>query len=218
MKYFKNIKNILISLLLLVVFFYQFKDCSNKPNTTTDKVDTVYQQVKVEVPKYIPKWRTKIKTVKVPSDSLKPIDTVAVVTDYYSKYKTVDTLVLNYPDSSKKIFGYGIVTDITTRNAISERKVVWNYKIPTVIHTITHYQKPKAQLYVGATANINSLRLLSSVSGTLLYKTKRDRIYIASVGVANDGLGVQPFIGGGVVWKITLKNPIKPLPQNSATP
>lgn len=207
----KHIKNIALAIFAIVVTFFVVKDCSNEPETggVTHEIDTVYQEVKVEVPKYVPKWRTKIDTVevKIEGDNGQPIDTLSILKDYYAKYQVIDTLNLPYPDSVKKIFGYGIVKDIISKNAIVERSVVWNYQIPTVTHTITIHPKPKAQLYVGATANVNSIQILSSASGALLYKTKKDHIYIANIGVANNGLGAQPFIGGGIAWKVTLRKP-----------
>ena len=208
----KHIKNAVLILLLSVIAFFVVKDCSSDPQEgeVIHKIDTVYKEVKVEVPKYVPRWRTRVETVEVPvqvSGDPLPVDTTEILKDYFAKYMTVDTLNLPYPDSANATFGYGIVTDIITKNAIAQRSVVWNYKIPFVTHTITIYPKPKAQLYIGMTANVNSVQILSSVSGALLYKTKKERIYLANIGVADNGLGAQPFIGGGVFWKIQIKKP-----------
>lgn len=209
--FMKHIKNVALAIFVLAITFFVVKDCSNDPTPgeVTHEIDTVYHEVKVEVPKYVPKWRTKIDTVevKIEGENGEPIDTLSILKDYYAKYMVIDTLNLPYPDSIKKTFGYGIVKDIISKNAIVERSVVWNYQIPTVTHTITIHPRPKAQLYVGATANVNSVQILSSVSGALLYKTKKENIYIANIGVANNGLGAQPFIGGGMAWKITLRKP-----------
>ena len=208
----KHIKNAVLILLLSVIAFFVVKDCSSDPQEgeVIHKIDTVYKEVKVEVPKYVPRWRTRVETVEVPvqvSGDPIPVDTTEILKDYFAKYMTVDTLNLPYPDSANATFGYGIVTDIITKNAIAQRSVVWNYKIPYITKTITIYPKPKAQLYIGMTANVNSVQILSSVSGALLYKTKKERIYLANIGVADNGLGAQPFIGGGVFWKIQIKKP-----------
>lgn len=207
----KHIKNFVLVLFLIVIGFFVVKDCTNDPTPpeVTHEIDTVFQEVKVEVPKYVPKWRTRIDTVevKIEGESGGPVDTVSILKDYYAKYQVIDTLNLPYPNSVNKTFGYGVITDIISKNAIVERSVIWNYKIPVVTHTITIHPKPKAQLYVGMTANVNSVQILSSVSGALLYKTRKEHIYIANIGVANNGLGVQPFIGGGIAWKITLRKP-----------
>jgi hypothetical protein len=210
MKSMLTVKNLLVAILMAIVCIYLFRDCTNDPEPPLieHEIDTVFQEVKVEVPKYVPKWRTKIETVEI-HDSIpaEPIDTTAILADYYAKYKTVDTLKLPYPDSVNKVFGYGVVTDVISKNAIESRNIVWNYSIPTVTHTITIHPKPKAQVYIGAMANVNRVQILSSVSGALLYKTKKDRIYIANIGVANNGSGAQPFLGGGVLWKISFKKP-----------
>lgn len=210
MKLFSDLKSWLIIALLVIVAVYQFKGCDPQPPLIEHKIDTVFQDVKVEVPKYVPKWRTKVETVEIPvqvGGEPAKIDTAAILKDYYSKYKTVDTLKLPYPDSINKTFGYGVITDFITRNTIVERSIKWNYRIPTVYHTITIHPQPKAQVYIGAMANVNSTQVLSSVSGALLYKTKKERIYIANIGAANNGLGIQPFLGGGILWKIQLKKP-----------
>jgi hypothetical protein len=213
MKYIKNAKNLLILSLFVVIIFYLVRDCSSpdQGGGVTHEIDTVFKEVKVEVPKYVPKWRTRVETVEIPvqvGDGIpEPIDTAEVLKDYYAKYKIVDTLILNYPDSAKKTFGYGIVTDIVSKNAVIERSVVWNYKIPIVTHTITIHPKPRAQVYIGAMANVNSLQILSSVSGALLYKTKKDMIFMTNVGIADNGNGAQPFLGGGIFWKIQIKKP-----------
>ena len=209
----KNVKNLLIAILLIVLAFYVVRDCSNNPDEggkITHVIDTVFQEVKVEVEKYVPKWRTKVETIEVPyqlNNPEIPIDTAAILADYYAKYKTIDTVNLPYPDSVKKSFGYGVITDVISQNTIVQRSIIWNYVIPTVTHTITIHPKPRAQVYLGAMANVNSLHVLSSVSGAVLYKNKKDQIYIVNLGIADNGSGAQPFAGGGILWKIRMKKP-----------
>ena len=212
MQKFKNVKSILIAILLVVIAAYIIKDCSNAPENggVTHEIDTVFKEVKVAVPKYVPKWRTKVETVEIPyqvDGPAIPIDTAALIAEYHAKFKIVDTVNLPYPDSVKKNFGYGIITDIVSQNAIIERSIIWNYEIPIVTHTITIHPKPRAQVYLGAMANVNSLQVLSSVSGAILYKTKKDMIYITNIGIADNGSGAQPFLGGGVLWKVRIKKP-----------
>ena len=46
------------------------------------------------------------------------------------------------------------------------------------------------------------------MAGSILYKTKKDNIYAANIGIADNGLGgAQPFLGVGMNWKIRLKKP-----------
>lgn len=210
MSYLKDLKVILILVLLGVILLTQIKGCktNGKPGDTLIDIDTVFHEVKVEVPKYVPKWRTKIQEVEVQVEApTKPVDTTAILADYFAKYKTIDTLNLPYPDSVNKTFGYGIVTDIITKNEIIERSVSWNYKIPEVIKTIVIYPPPVNQVYVGVSSAFNQENFLDNVSGGLVLKTKKDKIYQASVGLGNRGGAVAPFIGAGIYWKIRLKKP-----------
>jgi len=207
MKYFQDLKIVLIVVLAAILFFTQFKSCDNTPTgpVIIREVDTVYQEVKIEVPKYVPKYITKIVEkrieVKVPAD----VDTAAILEDYYSKYKVIDTVSLPYSTTDTTSFGYGIITDIITQNKIAERGIVWNYSIPTIKETITIYPAPKNQLYFGANTAINTVQLVNNVSTGLILKNKKDRIYQLNLGLVNTGNGVTPFVGGGMYWKIKLK-------------
>jgi hypothetical protein len=205
-----NVKTILTAVLLLIVLGSLLKDCVSPTPTetgTTIKVDTVYQEVKTETKVYVPKWRTRVETVEVPYQVTTPIDTTEVLKDYFARYVTIDTVRLPYPDSVGKFFGTAIIQDTITKNTIVARSIKWNYKIPIITKTITIHPQPRAQVYVGAMANVNSVQILSAVSGALLYKTKSDKIYIANIGVANNGAGTQPFLGAGILWKISVKKP-----------
>lgn len=209
MNYIKDLKTLLIAVLIGLVVFSQFKGCKPDPGPDIEiKIDTVYRDVKVEVPKYVPKWRTQIQEVQVQVEGPKqPVDTTAILKDYFAKYQTIDTLNLPYPDSIKKSFGYGVVTDVISKNQIIERSISWNYQIPTITKTITIYPKPVNQVYVGVSSAFNKENFVDNVAGGLIWKTKRDRIYQASIGLANHGGAVAPFIGGGIYWKIKLKKP-----------
>ena len=211
MSYLKDLKVILILVLLGVILLTQIKGCktNGKPGDTLIDIDTVYKEVKVEVPKYVPKWRTKVEEVEVQVEveKLLSVDTTEILKDYFAKYKTVDTLNLPYPDSIKKTFGYGIVTDIVTKNQIIERSVSWNYKIPEITKTILIYPPPVNQVYVGVSSGFNKQNFIDNVAGGLILKTKNDMVYQASIGLANHGGAVAPFVGGGIYWKIRLKKP-----------
>jgi hypothetical protein len=211
MSFLKDLKVVLILILLLVILLTQIKGCktNGEAGDTLIDVDTVYKEVKVEVPKYVPKWRTKVEEieVQVEVEKLIPVDTTAILKDYFAKYKTVDTLNLPYSDSINKTFGYGVVTDIITKNEIIERSVSWNYKIPEITKTITIYPSPVNQVYAGVSSAFNQENFVDNVSGGLILKTKKDQIYQASIGLGNRGGTVAPFIGAGIYWKIRLKKP-----------
>lgn len=210
MNYIKDLRTLLIIVLIGIVIALQFKGCKPDPDTGGVKVeiDTVYKEVKVEVPKYVPKWRTKIEEVEVQIEVEKPakIDTTEILKDYFAKYKTIDTLRLNYPDSNGA-FGYGVVTDIISRNQIIERSINWDYKIPVITKTITIYPKSVNQVYIGVSSGFNKKNFVDNVAGGIILKTKKDNIYQASIGLGNRGGTIAPFIGAGIYWKIRLKKP-----------
>lgn len=215
MSLLKDIKNIAILLLVAFVIVSQFKGCTpnwpwgdNKSDTTI-VVDTAFVKVKEEVPVYVPKWRTKIKTETdtIEIEKLKDVDTAAILADYYSKYQYIDTLNLSYTDSlgKKHTFGTGVVTDTISKNTIVGRGILWNYEIPYITKTITIYPPARRQLYVGAGTAFNRTNFVDNVSGGLIYKNKQDKIYQFSLGLGNRGGTVSPFIGAGIYWKIKLK-------------
>lgn len=209
MKYVKDLKILLILVLLGVIIISQFKGCKpdHTEGGTTIDIDTVYKEVKIEVPKYVPKWRTKIEEVEVQVQGpSQPVDTTEILKDYFAKYKTIDTLILNYPDSNAR-FGFGVVTDVISRNQIIERSINWDYKIPMITKTIIIHPKPVNQVYVGVSSGFNKENFVDNVAGGLILKTKKDKIYQASIGLANHGGALAPFIGGGIYWKIRLKKP-----------
>lgn len=215
MSVIKDLKSLAIIVLIALVVVSQFKGCtpdwpwSGNKSDTTIVVDTTYVKIKEEVPVYVPKWRTKLKTEidTVEIEKLKYVDTTAILADYYSKYQYIDTLKLSYTDSlgKKRNFGTGVVTDIISENTITSRGVVWDYQIPYITKTITIYPPARRQLYVGAGTAFNKTNFVDNVSGGLIYKNKQDKIYQFSVGLGNHGGGVSPFIGGGIYWKIKLK-------------
>jgi hypothetical protein len=215
MNLFKDLRNIAVVVLLGLVIVSQFKGCTpdwpwndNPSDTVSVKVDTVYKEVKEEVPVYIPKWRTRVETETDTIEKLVNVDTAAILKDYYSKYKYTDTVKLTYTDTLgvKKKFGHGIITDVVSQNQIIQRGIVWDYKIPYITKTITLQAPPRRQLYIGAGVAFNKVNFVDNVSGGLIYKNKKDKIYQVSLGMSNQAGTAAPFLGGGIYWKIKLKN------------
>lgn len=203
MRYIKDLRDLLIVILVLIIVVYQLRSCNTEPPKPKVETKIEYRDVKVKVPVYVPKWKEKIKEVYVE----KKIDTAAVIADYYAKYKVIDTVYLQSPDSSKKYFGYGIITDVLNKNKIMERSLIWNYKIPHTFTTITIKETPRNQLYLGVSSGLNKSTFIDNISSGVILKNKRDNLYQLSLGLGNRGGTIGPFIQGGMYWKIRLKKP-----------
>jgi len=100
--------------------------------------------------------------------------------------------------------GYVAITDTVNQNSIKGRSVRSNYKIPTITNTITiqHYEKPKAQMYLGGGIDLSPTLAPIGAHGGVLLKTKKDQILGLQVGTGIDG-GLN--YGFNSYWKIKLK-------------
>jgi hypothetical protein len=225
MKSFKiDIKTLAIMALCV---FLLLRNCSSDSNTTGETIkvdgkkyevvkkviDTVVVEKTVKVPTYVPKYITKVETVTVEVPA--KIDTTAILQDYFAKYEVKDTLNLTYdfpetitdslgnkPDST---LGYGILTDIISQNKIQSRDVDWYFQIPTIYNTTIVKDPPKTQLFYGFNLGGNKQEILSSASGGLILKNKKDQLYQLNIGVQTTPTnGLSPYFGGGMYWKINL--------------
>jgi hypothetical protein len=164
-------------------------------------------------------WQIHDKTIikEVPFLKEIPVPHEVLVTKYQAD-TTYPLLKKQYDDLAKKYasrriyidsvkvgtHGYIQVTDTVSENKLGKRTTKDNFKIPIVKETmtITKYAEPTRQLYVGGGINMKNMSNFSGVEGGLLYKTKKDQIIGAKVGVNVDGsimYGIQSY------FKIKLK-------------
>jgi len=97
-------------------------------------------------------------------------------------------------------FGTAIIVDTVTANKLAGRLISYNLNIPTKTITITKPAPAVRQFYIGGGLYGNPLVPIKSANLGLLYKDRKDRIFIASIGF--DG---QPIYGFQTYWKINLK-------------
>jgi len=210
---FKNLKVIVITLLIGVIVV--MRSCQPEPTDLKQYIkiggkkyellskthDTVYEKVYDTTIVYKPKWKTKTETdtIKIPVD----VDTLAILKDYYTKYKYKDTVLVS-------TYGTGIIKDEVTQNEIVSRKIEWDLDIPLVKETITVKELPKTQLYIGAGLGLDKINFINNVNAGFLLKTKKDKIYGLNLGLTspNDIVTNQtklvPYVGGSIYWKIRL--------------
>lgn len=187
-----NIKPIYyIGLIILFIFFIlKVKNCSSKSKTDTIinvKYDTTWK-IKIEkTPVYTP---GPIKILPGDTHYL-PVDTLAILKDYYKKVYYNDTLFI---DS----FGYIVYHDLVTENKIAKRQKELNYKIPVLTKTIekeiNHYYNQSRQINAGFLMDPLKLRL----SGLISYEDKKDHIFHLGITASQQGSSII----GGMSWKI----------------
>lgn len=186
--YFKNIQSLLIVVLAVVLLLQ--RNCSG-PVEPTERIihDTIIEYVTIEkeYPVYVP----QIKYItKVDIDTFNtPIDTSAILADYYAIRTYEDTQVLDSLDLT--------ITDTVSQNQILGRKIAYNFTYPRKTIKETIYINPR-EFYVGfgLTGDQSQINYLG---GELMYRNKRKQAYGFGVGVNQD---LQPVFTGRMYWKI----------------
>ena len=190
----------IIAIVVLFCIVLTKGTCNNplvpKPEVVvTTVIDTVYNTNTVNVPTYVPKYKTIVitDTFKVPAN----IDTNAIIANYYTQTEYIDTVKL---DS----IGYVRLRDILEQNKIKSRDVFYNYKVPTITKEITKTIQPvnKRQVYVGVDARFDKTTIVHSIGVDLMLKNKKDMIYGINLGVSSSMI---PNFGGVILWKIKVR-------------
>lgn len=189
----------------------------------SQKIDTVFIDKIVHVPKYVPKYIDRVveKIVEIPAD----VDSLQIIEDYYSKYVVKDTLKLTYEFAPEitidsigtkpnPTLGFGVVTDTITQNKILSRDIVWNFEVPTIYNTKVVKELPKRKFYYGIGAGFDNTNFINNAKFGLLYKDKKDKMWGLDIGALNVNNTIQPYIGGSIYWKISFKKKKITWPNN----
>jgi hypothetical protein len=185
-----------IGLVVVIIWLLQKSDfqCQKTiiKSDTTIVHDTAWKEKIKRYPVYTPG-----PTITLPGDTqwkILPIDTMAILRDFYAKNVYNDTIWI---DS----FGYVCWVDTVTKNKINKRQKYVNYKIPVITTTVTvnNYYEPSRQLNV--TGQIDPIA--SILYGGISYEDRKDRIYHVSAGLGKGGLGGIMIGISYPVWKET---------------
>lgn len=192
---FKNIQSFIIVLLIAGLFLVynctpglSCDDCAEKTITVTE---TKWDTITIVKPVYIPKWKDRI-VVKLETIT-EPIDTLAVLQDYYAKYFYSDIVEL---DS----LGFITINDTISRNKIMSRSVITSLNIPTTTVTHTKYINT-TEVYWGV-GIMGNKKTLDYIGAEFLLKTKKKQIFGLGVGL-NENLNV--VVSGRVYFKFNGK-------------
>ena len=197
-----NYNYIVITVLVAIILLQRF--CtpsipSEEPVIVT-KIDTLWKEVHDTIKKDVPIYvsiPTKPGPEYIPSDNCDSLRKQYLVLrdKYITRNVYVDTIKID-------TFGIVKVIDTVQFNRLLTRLSIPDLKIPIITKETTIIKKtdPVRQLYIGGNlfGNQNSLQ---AITPGLIYKTKKDQIYQANVGLNFDG---QLTFGLGTYWKISL--------------
>lgn len=211
----RNIKNIIIILLLLFGGYFVYVTWINPPDTEPDstkyikiggkkyielvnKRDTIIQHDTIKIPEYVPKVKYVDREVEVPAD----VDTVAILKDYYVKRYYEDT-VKQYPDSTGG--NSVVVKDTVSQNKIVSRQVDFNVETMVIHDSIVVKELMRTKVFIGPGVNVGSSL---GVNTTIMIKNRNDKVLFLQPGLQTTPgtTEIKPYIGGGLLWKIDLNN------------
>lgn len=213
MKKYFELKNIIISILLVVIVIILLnpKGClpGRTKTITVSQTDTLYYEIhdtipiETEVQVEVPVEVIKETTIEVPV--IQAVDTVAIV-KMFSDNKQFKKDVLELPGNIGTVTLY----DTISNNRVLGRSFTSKVKQKIVRDTIKVILPPKNLLYFGLESSFNPPDLVNNIGFGIMYKTKTEKILKVMGGVTNrtiDGVNgtLSPYIGGGVYWKIDFK-------------
>lgn len=190
-KYFNSLQTLVIAVLVIVILL--MRSCSGKSTpiepTVITKVETKYDTIRKEVSVYVPKYVTKLEYIRDTIIEKTPVDTVAILKDYFATYV--------YRDEQKLDSLNLTIIDSISQNKIFARTITYDLIYPTTTITKEIYLNNR-ELYWGLNLNGSSSQL-NYFGGGLLYKTKKKQIYGLGIGFDQN---LQPVISGNLYWKI----------------
>jgi hypothetical protein len=187
--WFKNIQTLLVIVLVVIIFL--MRGCSGTPVSTEPRIerDTVTEYITIEKESIV--YQPKIKYItKVDIDTfLTPVDTLAILADYYAVRTYEDTQVLDSLNIT--------ITDTVSQNQILGRQIAYNFAYPrkTIKETIYINQR---ELYFGL-RGIGNMDQVSYLGGEMLFKNKKKQVYSFGVGVNQN---LVPVISLSMYWKL----------------
>lgn len=205
-----------ITIIVLVIIVLLMRTCGGSNSGTGSKPT---ETIKIDGKKYevlkrdtVVEYKTNTTTITKPGKDIyhdttiyvniptdKPIDSMAILREFYAKNVYSDTLKLN--DS----LGFVYLRDTISKNKILGRYFKADVKQKHTKETVIVVESSRGQLYFGVNGGLTKTELVKTIGVSSLYKTKNDKIYQLGVGLINGNSDLVPYIYGGIYWKIKLK-------------
>jgi hypothetical protein len=193
--------NIALALFALIVLYKAECGKSVVPGETVSVGGKKYEVIKQVIDtQYVSVKETKYKkgediyhdtTIYVSVPVLDTAQMQEVISKYYAKNIFQDTLKVSK-------FGNIYINDTVQYNKLAGRSMSADLMFPSITNTTIVKEKPKAQLFLGATVDYLQGSNFQNLSVGLMLKTKRDRLYGISAGVSPNG---KPVYGASFYIK-----------------
>lgn len=197
----KNFLSLIIILLVIIVFLQR---CGEKPQVISDQVRIIRDTVWIVKDSLIYTKPQIVRTVITNS-------TDSVFTNYVPDTNCAKLLV-QYQDVVNQLLSKNIqedsiridtnkyvkITDTVQRNVVIGRSSYVSLSYPVIKEIIKEI--PKNQVYLGG--GLQGVPGINAISGGVLFKSKKDKIFIGSLGMTTKGefiYGAQSF------WKVKIK-------------
>jgi hypothetical protein len=193
--------NIALALFALIVLYKA--ECGKPvvPGETVSVGGKKYEVIKQVIDtQYVSVKETKYKkgediyhdtTIYISVPVLDTTQMQEVLSKYYAKNIFQDTLKVSK-------FGNIYINDTIQYNKLAGRSMSADLMFPSITNTTIVKEKPKAQLFLGATVDYLQGSNFQNLSVGLMLKTKRDRLYGISAGVSPNG---KPVYGASFYIK-----------------
>jgi hypothetical protein len=193
--------NIALALFALIVLYKA--ECGKPvvPGKTVSIGGKKYEVIKQVIDtQYVSVKETKYKkgediyhdtTIYVSVPVLDTAQMQEVLSKYYAKNIFQDTLKVSK-------FGNIYINDTIQYNKLAGRSMSADLMFPSITNTTIVKEKPKTQLFLGATVDYLQGSNFQNLSVGLMLKTKRDRLYGISAGVSPNG---KPVYGASFYIK-----------------
>jgi hypothetical protein len=122
------------------------------------------------------------------------VDTSAILADYYA-IRDYDT-TYTFADGEVK------VQNSVTENSLATQRILPTFKVTEITTTITQAEKKRGQLYLGVDAYGGKQYPLYGAGASLMWKTKRDKVYEVGPVVFKDQ---QLMLKAGVKFLISFR-------------
>jgi hypothetical protein len=198
---FSHLINIVLVLFVIILLYKA--ECGKPvvPGETVSVGGKKYEVIKQVIDtQYIRIKETKYKkgediyhdtTIYISVPVLDTTQMQEVLSKYYAKNIFQDTLKVSK-------FGNIYINDTVQYNKLAGRSMSADLMFPSITNTTIVKEKPKAQLFLGATVDYLQGSNFQNLSVGLMLKTKRDRLYGISAGVSPNG---KPVYGASFYIK-----------------